>query len=277
MTVRWRRAADAVVGTAMLVVLLCVASLLLVPLLVTVVMSFDARPYLGPMPPPEYSLRWYRQLFSRADLMSGLATSIVLATATTAVSGALGVTTALFFHDRQFPGREVLLALSLSPLIVPPVVIGFALLLFLSQFGFLNGMARLLCGHVVITFPFAFRATLAALAGRDRFLGEAAMSLGATPWSTFWEITFPLIRTGIVAGGVMVFAVSMDDVAVASFLSGIDTLTLPVTLVSTARASFDMTVAAAAISLLVATAIVMLVLSRFIRIGSIVGGSQHDR
>ncbi len=262
-----------VIGAA----LLATAFLLLAPLVVTLIMSFDARPYLGPMPPPEYSLRWFEKLFSRTDLLDSLMTSLLVGSVTMVLAGALGMATAVFLDSRTFRAKPALEALFLSPLIVPPVVTGFGLLLILSNLGLVNGVARIVCGHLVITFPYALRTTLASLAGRERVLIEAARNLGASSWQAFWTVTFPLVRPGIVAGGVFVFAISLDDVAVASFLATIDTTTLPVALVATMRTSFDMTIAAAAVVLLVSTTMVMLLLGRFLGLNHLVGQGFHAR
>ena len=140
---------------------------------------------------------------------------------------------------------------------VPPVVIGFALLLFLSQMGLFNGFARLLCGHIIITVPYTIRATLAGISGIDRSLTEAALILGANERRAFWDITLPLARTGIVSGAIFAFAVSMDDVAVSIMLTDAQTYTLPIALISSMRANFDLTIAAASLMLMVMTLVLI--------------------
>jgi putative spermidine/putrescine transport system permease protein len=151
------------------------------------------------------------------------------------------------------------------------VVIGFALLVFLAYAGIFDGFARLVCGHVILTLPYAIRATLASLAGLDPGLREAAMSLGATERQAFWRITFPLARTGIVAGSIFGFAVSLDDVAVSMFLTDSTTYTLPVALVSNMRASFDLTIAAASILIITVNVVLVVVLDRVVGINRILG------
>jgi putative spermidine/putrescine transport system permease protein len=163
------------------------------------------------------------------------------------------------------------MALFLSPLVVPPVVIGFSLLLTLSRAGIIDGFARLLCGHVIITVPYTIRATLASLVGRDPRLTEAALVLGATERQAFWNVTVPLIRTGIVTGAIFAFAVSLDDVAVSTFLTDPTTYTLPVALVSAMRASFDLTIAAAAVMLMAVTALLIFVLDRAVGFNRLIG------
>ena len=244
---------------------------LMLPLLVTVLMSFDARSYLGPLPPPAFSTRWFQRFFSDAYYLRGLRTSLLLAISSVAISVAAGVSVAVFLDRFTFAGKQAVAALFLSPLVVPPVVIGFALLLFVSRLGLENGFARLLCGHVIITLPYTIRATIASLAGLDRSLTEAAQSLGANERQSFWEITFPLARTGIITGGVFAFAISMDDVAVSMFLTDPVTYTLPVALVSNMRAKFDLTIAAAALMLMGLTLLLIIILDRVVGFNKLIG------
>ena len=113
--------------------------------------------------------------------------------------------------------------------------------------GLYDGFSRLLGGHVIVTIPYTIRATLASLVGIRRTMIEAALSLGANERQVFWNITFPLAKTGIVAGAVFAFALSLDDVAVSLFLADPKTYTLPVALISMMRANFDLTIAAASV------------------------------
>ncbi|MES0003098.1 ABC transporter permease [Mesorhizobium sp. M0051] len=244
---------------------------LIFPIAVAVTMSFDAREYLGRFPPPEYSLRWYKHFFSDDYYLTGLATSLRLALITTIVSTTAGVSAAIALDRYAGPGKQVLESLFLSPLIVPAVVIGFALLLFFANIGVFDGFTRLLGGHIIITFPYTVRTTLAGLVGIRKILTEAAMSLGATERRAFWDITFPLARTGIVAGAVFAFAFSMDDVAVSLFLTSPDTYTLPVAMVSMMRTNFDLTIAAAAVLLMIFTFALILVLDRTIGLDRLIG------
>jgi len=255
-------------GLLLIGVIVC---FLLTPIIVTVVMAFDARAYLGPLPPPALSFRWFEQFFSDDYFLRGLSTSVQLAILSVIVSLCVGVATAFAVDRTNFLGKEVLISLFLSPLIVPPVVTGFALLLFLSHIGLINGFGRLLCGHIIITVPYTIRATLAALAGIDRSLTEAALILGATERRAFWDITIPLARTGIVSGAIFAFAVSMDDVAVSIMLTDAKTYTLPIALISSMRANFDLTIAAASVMLMLVTLVLILILDKFVGLNRVIG------
>ena len=256
------------IGLIMIGTIIC---FLLTPIVVTAIMAFDSRPYLGPLPPPSLSFRWFTQFFSDDYFLRGLKTSLQLAALSVSVSVCVGVVTAFAVERTNFFGKEMLTSLFLSPLLVPPVVTGFALLLFLSHLGLINGFARLLCGHIIITVPYTIRATLAGLAGIDCSLTEAALSLGANERRAFWDITFPLARTSIVSGAIFAFAVSMDDVAVSIMLTDARTFTLPVALISSMRANFDLSIAAASVMLMLVTLGLILILEKTVGLNRAIG------
>ncbi|MGO7670686.1 ABC transporter permease [Rhizobium ruizarguesonis] len=265
------RTGDRIAGSLAYGVIGLGLAFLAIPLVITCVMAFDARTYLGPMPPPALSLHWFERLVSQADILASLRTSLILAVLTTVLSVTIGTAAAVGLARGNFPGKAALTSAFLSPLIVPPVVIGFGLLLFLSKAGITNGMARLLLGHVIVTLPYCIRTSLASLLGSDQRLTEAAIVLGATERQAFWSITLPLMRTGVVTGAIFAFAISMDDVSISLFLSDPSATTLPVTLVSNMRAAFDLTIAAAAVVLIAVTALLIVVLDRVVGFDTVVG------
>ena len=265
------RLVDDVLRLVGLVAIGTIICFLLAPIVVTAIMAFDSRAYLGPLPPPSLSLRWFSQFFSDDYFLRGLGTSAQLAVLSVTISACVGIATAFAVERMRFAGKEALVSLFLSPLVVPPVVTGFALLLFLSHLGVIDGFTRLLCGHVIITAPYTIRATLTGLAGIDRSLTEAALILGATERKAFWDVTFPLARTSIVSGAIFAFAVSMDDVAVSIMLTDAKTYTLPVALISSMRANFDLSIAAASVMLMTLTAILILILEKSVGLNRVIG------
>lgn len=268
---RAARTGDRIAGSLAYGVIGLGLAFLAIPLLITCLMAFDARTYLGPLPPPALSLHWFERLVSQADILASLRTSLILGVLTTVLSVTIGTAAAVGLARGNFPGKAALTSAFLSPLIVPPVVIGFGLLLFLSKAGITNGMARLLLGHVIVTVPYCIRTSLASLLGSDGRLTEAAMVLGATERQAFWTITLPLMRTGVVTGAIFAFAISMDDVSISLFLSDPSATTLPVTLVSNMRAAFDLTIAAAAVVLIAVTTLLIVVLDRVVGFDTVVG------
>lgn len=266
-----KRAVDNIGNIVVFAIIVMTVIFLVAPIVLAGVMSFDARSYLGPFPPPEWSTRWYERFFSQAYIMRGLQTSLLVAAIATVVSGMVGTLTAFALDRYDFPGKQTFAALFLAPLVIPAVVIGFALLLFLSQMNIDSGLARLAAGHIIITAPYTIRTTLASMVGIKSSLSEAAMSLGATEQQAFWTVTFPLARTGIFAGMLFAFAISMDDVAVSLFLTSTDHYTLPIALISLMRANFDLTIAAGAVLLIAVSLLVILLLHRFYGLDRLIG------
>ena len=149
-------------GFLLILAILAVTLVFLVlPIVVSVMMSFDGREYLGRFPPPDYSVHWYTRFFSDAYYLHGLNASVIIALLATVVSTTAGVSAAIVLDRYEFPGKAALEALFLPPLVVPAVVIGFALLLFFALLGVFDGFTRLLAGHIIITFPYTVRTTLA--------------------------------------------------------------------------------------------------------------------
>jgi putative spermidine/putrescine transport system permease protein len=266
-----RRADD--IGYWVLVAIMVIAiGYIVLPVFVAVSMSFDGRTYLGTFPPRELSLQWYYEFFGSSYFMRSLVTSLQIAALATIIAAVIGGLAALALHRGDTPGRRLLTTFFLSPLMVPGVVVGFGILLFVTQYlGITDGFWRILAGHVVIATPYMIRATLGGLAGIQPALREAALVLGANERQAFWDVTFPLAKTGLIAGCIFAFSVSLDDVAVALFLYDPQAVTLPVALVTYMRASFDLSVAAATVFLATTNLLLIVVLDRAIGLDRIVG------
>jgi len=270
-----KRLFDDLGNAASIVLIGAAVGLLVVPLLASLVMSFDARSYLGPFPPTSFSTRWYIEFATNGFYLSGIRTSLILAVIVAVVSTVVGVSAALVFDRYQFPGKELLLAFFLSPLVAPGVVIGFGLLMFFSLVGVLDGLTRLIGGHIIMTIPYTIRATLAGLVGIKKSLTEAALSLGANERQAFWSVTFPLAQTGMAAGAVFAFAVSMEDTSVSMFLTDAKTLTLPVAMISMMRANFDLSIAACTVLLTGMTFVIILILDRSFGLEKVIGQGMY--
>jgi putative spermidine/putrescine transport system permease protein len=266
-----KRTTDDIIRIAFGILFAVTLLFLLLPVLVSIGMAFDGRSYLGAFPPTSLSLKWFRNFFASDYYLTGLHTSVIIACVASMISMVIGALAAFGLERSDFRGRDFLIAIFLAPLVVPGVILGFGLLLFFSSFGFPQGLPRLIAGHVLITFPFCVRSTLAGLVGIRKSLSEAAMSLGANERQAFWDITLPLARTGIMAGGIFAFAISMDDVVVSLFLADPDTYTLPIALIGMMRANFDLTIAAASLVLLALSGLVTWLLARSVGLGKVLG------
>ncbi|HEU0116520.1 MAG TPA: ABC transporter permease subunit, partial [Thermomicrobiales bacterium] len=160
---------------------------LLAPLIIIVVVSFNAESYLS-FPPQQWSLRWYGELLANADFMNGFKVSVALAAATMIGATAIGVPAALAVTRYRFPGRDLFVTFFTLPLMVPGVILGLGLLLVLSRVHLTATYPGLFAAHLIVTTPFVLRTVSTGLLTLNRDVEEAAQSLGATPWKTFWRI-----------------------------------------------------------------------------------------
>ncbi len=244
---------------------------LVLPVVVLIVLSFDAREYIGSFPPTEFSLRWYRSFLDNPAYIDGLVTSVQLSLISTLCATVAGTMAGIALSEIRGKGAGAFETLFLAPKFVPTVMIGFSILGFAAMIGLYDAFTRLIAAHIIITIPFVIRSTLASLVGVRKNLLEAAMSLGASPHRAFYDVSIPLARTGIFAGALMAFVLSFDEVAVSLFLSDAFTQTLPVALVAEMRANLNLTVAAVGATLCLITILVVAILDLTVGLDSIVG------
>ncbi|MTI16510.1 ABC transporter permease [Rhodobacteraceae bacterium RKSG542] len=212
---------------------------LLAPIFIVVVASFTNDNYLL-FPPKEFSLHWYYEVFSLSWFRSALLSSLVISVISTTISAAIGIFVARALARIPFRGKALVELVVLSPLLLPSVVLGFALFNFAVYFAIENNnFINLVAGHVLITIPFVVRSVWAAMAGADVSLEEASMSLGATPAQAFRDVVLPMARPGIIAGCILAFTYSFNDVTLSIFLAGSNTTTLPVQMMSHIETSGD--------------------------------------
>ena len=216
---------------------------LALPLLVVIAISFTATEYLK-FPPQGLTLRWYWQVVSDPTFVEAFGVSGQLAAAATATALLLGVPAALVFARQQFPLRGTLSALFLSPLVLPTIVLGVAILQYASALGFARSFLALFVGHVVLVTPYVIRTSLASLSGMEPAHEEAAQDLGATPLQTFFLITLPQIKPGVIAGALFAFINSWINVEVSIFNSTAQLVTIPVKLFNYIQFNIDPTLAA---------------------------------
>src|SRR3954454_10955602 len=171
---------------------------LAVPLVVVVATSFTTTSYLS-FPPVGATMRWYASVLGNPSFVEAFILSGQLAAIASVVALMLGVPAALVLTRADFHGRGVLSAIFLSPLVLPTIVLGAAILQYASALGFARSFWALLVGHVVLVTPYVVRTTLASLAGSEGALEEASQDLGANRVETFFLITLPQIKSGVVA------------------------------------------------------------------------------
>lgn len=187
-----------------------------VPIAVVILLSFNPAQF-GTFPMHGVSLRWFVALVQDEAIVRAFKTSAMLGLATAVLSTTLGVMASLALVRYRFPGRETIRTLLIAPILVPEVVLGVALLLFMRFVHVDRNFALLLMGHVLITLPFVVLVVQARLIGIDKVYEEAALSLGANRLQTFYEVTLPLLLPAIFAGMLFAFTISFDDITATLF------------------------------------------------------------
>jgi len=251
-------------------------ALLFVPIALVIAMSFGGDAY-ATFPPRSWSFKWYLNVFRRDEFVSSFLTSLAVATVVTPISVTIGTLAAYGLWRRPGRGAGALESLFMSPVLLPLVVTGLAVLVFVNRVGIGTGVPAICAAHVAITFPYAFRAVLAALSRYDRRLDEAAASLKVGPVQTFWHVTLPLIRPGIVAGAMFAFVMSFDDFAATIFLIAPDTRTLPIAIYQYMEFNLDPTVSAVSSLLVVVATVGVLLVERLIGVDRFFGIGDSTR
>ena len=234
-----------------------VVAFLYAPILILVIFSFNDSDFPS-FPLSGFTLRWYRQFIENGDLRAALWTSAIIAGVTSIGAVILGVLSSIALARRFFRGKPVVSALLLSPLVIPYLVFGIALLLLFHQLGVARGIPTVVVGHIVITLPYTILVLVPRLEQIEEALEEAAYDLGANRWQTFRLITFPLILPAIVSALLIAFTTSFDEYAVASFLVGTRS-TFPIYLYSALRfpSQLPQVIAVAVVVLLVSLTVVV--------------------
>jgi spermidine/putrescine transport system permease protein len=195
------------------------------PIAVLILYSFN-RDGVGGFPPRHFTLDWYRQLFADGPIWDSVLNSLIVAAGSVALSLTLGLLAALGLDRADFPGKALFRRLVLLPLILPGIITGLSLLMFAVFAGVQLSLFTVFLGHCTALISVATTELFAGLQKMDRAQEEASLDLGARPWQTFWRITLPNLKLSLIAAGLLIFTLSMDEIAVTFFLIGRDN-TLP--------------------------------------------------
>lgn len=233
------------------------AIFLMAPLVVTIAVSFGASPVFT-LPPPAWSARWYERLWASRDLWPAVFTSLRIAAISTAVALLLGTLCAVALVRGRFPGREGVVTFLISPLMLPGLVIGIAMLQGFRAAGLRDVNTSLLVAHIVITLPYVVRTVLAALSLFDFTLIDAARTLGLTYPSALLRVLVPSLGPAFLTSGLFAFLASMDNYPISIFFTDAWTKTLPIQMLQYVEERPDPTIAAIS-ALLILLAIVALV------------------
>ncbi|KAA9001955.1 ABC transporter permease [Affinibrenneria salicis] len=236
---------------------------LVVPVLVIVPLSFNAGSFLS-YPLNGFSLRWYREFFNSQEWLSALGNSLLIAPLATLVATVLGVLASVGLVRGEFRGKSLVMAVLISPMIAPIVIVAVGMFFFFARISLLNSYIGLVLAHAMLGVPFVVITVTAILKNYDQNLTRAAASLGATPLMAFRKVTFPIIAPGVFSGALFAFATSFDEVVVTLFLASPRQRTLPLQMFAGIRENLDPTIAAAA-SMMVGAALLLLIVMEVLR------------
>lgn len=236
---------------------------LVLPILVIVPLSFSSGKFLY-FPLPGLSLRWYARLVEHAPWRQTLLNSLLVGAIATLLATTLGTLAAFGLARARFRGRGLVMALLLSPMIVPVIIVATGAYFFYERLGLTNSLLGLAIAHAALGAPFVLVTVSATLSGLDPSLPRAAAGLGAPPWTTFRRVTLPIIAPGVVSGALFAFVTSFDEVVVALFLTGPAQRTLPRQMFEGIREEISPEILAAA-TILVLLAVLLLVAAELLR------------
>jgi len=235
-------------------------ALMYLPILLVVVYSFNdgrlSSVWEG------FSLRWYKTLFRDAAIFEALGNSLVLAALSCLSAAVIGTLGAVGMHRLKSRTTGPMEYLSTLPIMIPEIILGMVFMAFFSLLGLPFGMTTLVIGHTAFCIPYVFMMVKARLVGMDPSLAEAARDLGAGEARVFFDITLPLILPAILSGMLLSFAMSMDDVIISIFVTGVSINTLPIKIYS--QIKFGVTPEINALcTLMLAATVVLVVLSQW--------------
>lgn len=204
---------------------LLVFAFLYLPIVILIIYSFNGQG-VGGFPPRNLTLNWYRILFNDAALWDSVLNSLQVAAAAMLIALLFGIPAALALDRANFPGKALFRRLVLLPLILPGIITGLSLLMFFRFVAIRNSLVTIIVGHGTALISVATTEVFAGLQKLNRAQEEASLDLGATYWQTFWRITVPNLKLSIIGAALLIFTLSMDEIAVSFFLIGRDN-TLP--------------------------------------------------
>lgn len=243
---------------------------LLLPVIIVIPLSFNAEPFFSftegmlKLEPRAFSLRWYESMLADPNWILAIKNSFIIAFFATIIATTLGTLAAIGLASGNLPFRRLVTALLLSPMIVPLIIIAAGTFFFYSRFNLIGTYPGVIIAHAALGIPFVVITVTATLAGFDRAMYNAGLSLGANPVRTFRDVVFPLIRPGVISGAVFAFVTSFDEVVVILFVAGPDQRTIPRQMFSGLREQINPTILAVA-TLLVVISILFLATLELLR------------
>ena len=242
-----------------------VLGFLYLPIAVMMVMAFNQSALYEL--PVRFDTVWFEALARNERLLRASLNSVLLALANTVVATVLGTMAALAFARYRFRGRTLLQLLLFPPITIPWLIIGTSMLVLFFWIGIGRGLHAMLLGHVALSLPYVIVVVGARLKSFGPALEEAAATLGASPWQTFWRVSAPVMAPGVVAAALFAFAVSFDQFVISYFLAAPGVSTLPVEIYSAIRKGFTPEINAVSTIIILVSMGIMLLVARFYRFG----------
>lgn len=233
---------------------------LILPMLVVIPLSFSGQNFLF-FPPKSWSLKWYATMADNPLWLEATLNSLLIGIPTALISVAFGTLAALGIIRGNVPRAGLISAAMVAPMMMPHVILAIGLYPVMLELGLLRTHVAAIIGHSVIGIPLVFITVSAAVTGYSGALELAAMTMGANPWQVFWKVTFPMIRIGMLIGGILAFATSFDELMLSLFLTGAQTRTLPRLIWEQLADYLTPTIAAVATLVFVFTLILLAVVS----------------
>lgn len=211
-----------------------------------------------------FTFDWYARVLENQPLLRAARNSLVIALITSVCSVVLGTSAAWLLHRYRFRGGRLLQTAAALPMVMPEILMGISLLILFASVSVPLGFTTVVVGHVTFCFPFVLIAVQARLRGIDPALEEAALDLGASPFRAFWSVILPWLRPAIVAGGLMAFTLSWDELIVTFFTTSAGSATLPIRIFGLAKVGLNPMLNALSAVIVIATAAVV-VFSAYVR------------
>jgi len=213
------------INTLKFVYLLLIFMFLYIPIMVLIAFSFNQSKlnvvWTG------FTFKWYQSLIHNTSILEAVENSFIIAIVSTILSVIIGTLAAIGMYRYKFKGKRLVDSILYIPLVIPEIVMGISLLVFFSIVKIPLGKVSLIIAHVTFSIAYVVAVVKTRLDGFDKSVEEVAMDLGATPSKTFFHVTLPIIMPGVIAGGLLAFTLSLDDVIISFFVAGPGSVTLP--------------------------------------------------
>lgn len=252
-----------------------VMALLYLPIVLVILYSFNESKISSVW--AGFSLKWYETLFRDKAMFQALGNSLILAVSASCAAAVIGTLGAVGFTKIQLRTKSAVEYVSMLPIMIPEIILGMVFMTFFALLGLPFGMTTLILAHTAFCVPYVYMLVKARLVGMDKSLAEAARDLGAGEARTFFDITLPLLAPAIVSGMLLSFAMSLDDVIISVFVTGVNVNTLPIKVYTQLKTGVTPEINALCTLMLAAT-IILVVLSTLLgRIGRPKASESNDR